>query len=110
MTWFNWAHRTGTEEWLCLTFEKALAVFALEVYWVIQYFTGTVWAPVSWRVEYLDAKENWRPVVSPSGYTTDAVWFSRVNFEPVTTTALRVVAQLEEGKEGGIYEIRVLET
>ena len=110
MTWFNWAHRTGTEEWLCLTFEKALAVFALEVYWVNQYFTGTVWAPESWRVEYLDAKENWRPVVSPSGYTTDTVWFSRVNFEPVTTTALRVVAQLKEGKEGGIHEIRVLET
>jgi len=104
---FKWEGRTGTEEWLSLTFGKDLEVFALEVYWVDEYWNGNVWAPESWRVEYLDEKERWQPVTSPSGYTTDQVWFSRVNFEPVRTRALRVVAQLKEGKAGGIYEIRV---
>ena len=109
MPFFKWGDRTGTEEWLSLAFGKELEVFAVEVYWLDQYWNVTAWAPESWRVEYLDEKSEWQPVISPSGYTTDQVWFSRVNFEPVRTSALRIVAQLKEGKEGGIYEIRVLE-
>ena len=107
---FKWGDRSGTEEWLSLTFGKDLEVFAIEVYWLDEFWNLTAWAPESWRVEYLDEKSEWQPVISPSGYTTDQVWFSRVNFEPVRTSALRVVAQLKEGKEGGIYQIRVLET
>ncbi len=107
---FKWGDRLGTEEWLSLTFGKSLELFAVKVYWLDEFWNGTTWAPESWRVEYLDEREKWQPVISPSGYTTDQVWFSRVNFEPVRTKALRVVAQLKEGKQGGIYQVRVLET
>ncbi len=117
ITPFRWEDRTGTEEWVSLDFGKPVEIFAVEVYWYDRYFElshdwdpySACWAPESWRVEYLDSSQNWQTVRSPSDYCTDQVWFSRVNFEPVRTSAVRIVAQLKEGKSAGINEVRVLE-
>jgi len=111
ITAFTWEGRSGTEEWVSLDFGKPVDIFAVEVYWYDEYWNGPAfWAPESWRVEYLDSLQNWRAVRSPSGYPTDQIWFSRVNFEPVRTGAVRIVAQLKDGKSAGINEVRVLES
>ena len=53
-------------------------------------------APRSWVLEYLDADgTTWRPVTLTEGstYARTSAGFVSVGFEPVTTRALRVVAQ-----------------
>jgi hypothetical protein len=117
--------KLGTKEWISLTFDKPKTVRAVEVYWLDQYWNGLFFAPESWHVEFLTPAGDWQKVSSPSIYDTYQSWFSHVDFEPVRTTAVRIVAQLkkdvvhpfqkdkeggplQEDKGGGVYEIRVL--
>jgi DUF1680 family protein len=117
--------KLGTKEWISLTFDEPKTVRAVEVYWLDEYWFNEFFAPESWHVEFLTPDGAWQKVRSPSIYDTYQCWFSHVDFEPVRTTAVRIVAQLqkdivhrffkdEDGhplkkdRGGGVYEIRVL--
>jgi hypothetical protein len=62
--------------------------------------------PRSWRLLYKDPS-GWRPVKNLSDYGTALDRFNRVQFEPVTTTALRLEAGLQNGFSAGILEWKV---
>jgi DUF1680 family protein len=104
MTW--WDHRGG-QEWAQLTFPSPRSLSGAEVYWWDERRTGRdCRVPASWTLQYLDGSE-WRPVTGVPEYGIRIDAFNAVNFQPVTTTALRVVANLQPGWSGGILEWKI---
>jgi hypothetical protein len=67
---------------------------------------GGLQLPTSWVVQYWDGSA-WQPVTNPSGYPEADNVFNDVSFDPVTTTKLRVsmVAAPTAGGVGAIQWI-----
>ncbi len=104
---FTWWDHRGSSEWVQYDFKAPRPVSSTEVYWYDDAKgNGNCRPPASWQVQYRDGN-HWKPVpgASAAGVADDT--FNQVTFPPVTTTGLRVVAQLREGYSGGILEWRV---
>lgn len=104
MTWWD---KRGTQEWVEYAFDEPHAVQAAEVYWFDDTGTGSCRIPASWRLFYKDG-DAWKPVDNKTAYGTAANQYNRVEFAPVTTSGLRLEAQLQPSVSGGILEWRVL--
>lgn len=104
---FTWWPRRGTTEWVQYDFDKPRTVQAVEVYWFDdERQNRQCRTPQNWRLLYRDG-ERWEPVAEASAYGTALDRPNRVTFEPVTTTALRIEAQLKPTFSGGVLEWRV---
>ncbi len=103
---FTWWDRLGTGEWVQYKFPEPRTISSCEVYWFDDRPGGGCRVPVAWRLLYHDGN-NWKPVNQPSGYGTERDKFNRVTFEPVTTSQLRLYAELRPDYSGGILEWRV---
>ena len=103
LTW--WDHK-GTAEWVQYDFEKPLKVSAIEIYWFDDSGHGACRIPESWQVLY--RKEGkWQAAHEPGSMKAEPNKFNRVELDPVTTDALRVEVQLQDGYSGGVLEWRV---
>ncbi len=103
MTW--WDHR-GTKEWIQLDFDKKRSVSSTSIYWFDDTGSGQCRVPESWTLLYQDG-ENWKPVQSDKKYGTSLDQYNTVHFEPVETTALRVIVHLKPSFSGGVLEWKV---
>ena len=59
------------------------------------------------QLYYKDAGGNWKEVQALNDYGTKKDCYNKLNFQPVTTTALKITAQLQKGESGGIIEWKV---
>lgn len=101
-----WPHK-GSEEWVQYTWKEPLTVRGVEVYWFDDTGRGECRLPERWSVHYLDGT-TWKPVAQPTGAPVAADQWCRMNFEPVTTSALRLLVQLKPNWAAGVHEWRVL--
>ncbi|OFY40718.1 MAG: six-hairpin glycosidase [Bacteroidetes bacterium GWF2_40_14] len=89
-----WWLKSGTEESVAYKFLKPETVSTVEIYWLaFDHYDVIYKAPESWKLLYKDG-EKWKEVNNPSGYGTDLNKYNKLTFDPVTTTELKVVAQL----------------
>jgi hypothetical protein len=103
-TW--WDHR-GTKEWAMVEFPKPRRLGVTEVYWFDDRPRGGgCYAPESWTLEYRQDGQ-WHAVENPSGYGVERDRYNRVTFTPVIADALRIDAQMQKNRGGGILEWRV---
>lgn len=102
-TW--WDHR-GTVEWVQYDFAAPSRVSAVEVYWFDDTGRGQCRVPQSWRLLRREGGE-WKPVEGAGSYGCQADPFNRAAFTPVTTTGLRIEAQLQPDFSGGVLEWKV---
>ncbi len=105
---FAWGDRHATSEWVEYQFAKPQQVSSVEVYWAVgSYGDDYKWdLPTSWKIQYRDG-DQWRDVQASDVYGLKLDAFNHVNFTPVTTQALRLVAQLPQNTTSAIYEWRV---
>lgn len=90
-----WWLKSGSEESIGYKFEKPEKVSAVEVYWLaFEHYDVVYKAPESWKLLYKEGN-TWKEVRNPSGYGTEIDKYNKVTFEPVTTTELKIVAQLQ---------------
>jgi hypothetical protein len=107
LPFYEWHGRKGTREWVQYDFPKPEEVRSAEVYWAVRSGRGEPCElPKSWRVLYRSAGE-WKPVSATTPYPVAADRFNQVRFAPVTTTALRVEAQLPKDATSGLFQWRV---
>lgn len=76
------------------------------VYWFDDTGRGAC-VPAAWRLEYVAA--GWKPVKAKGEYAVTLDKWCEVSFEPVTTTALRLVVQLQADWAAGVHEWKVTE-
>ena len=105
---FSWWDHKGTTEWVQYDFKSPSRISAVEVYWFDDTGAGSCRVPKSWRLLYKDG-EAWKPVANASQYPAKLNAFNRVTFNPITTPALRLEAQLQSDFSAGILEWRVME-
>lgn len=103
MTWWP---ELGSTQWVQYRFDAPRRIAESEVYWFDDTGAGKCRVPASWRLVYLDGKE-WKPVRGATAYRIERDGFNRATFEPVTTSAIRLEAQLQPEFSGGILEWRV---
>lgn len=107
---FTWWDHIGTTEWAQYTYAAPASVSGVGVYWYDDTGHGQCRVPAAWHVEYLTSAGTWQAVSGASGYATAVDAYNITTFTAVTTTALRVVAQLKAGFSGGILQWTVTAT
>lgn len=104
---FAWHGKRGTREWVEYEFKNPTEVSSAEVYFAIGSFEDHKWdLPVSWVLQFQEGSE-WKEVTTSDKYAVLPDTFNHVSFQPVTTTALRLLVQLRSDATSGIYEWRV---
>ena len=103
---FTWWDHLGTKEWITYSFDRSRRVSSCAVYWFDDTGAGLCRVPASWRVMYKDGPD-WREVKAAGGFSVETDMYNEAKFEPVSTTALRIEAQLRPTFSGGILEWKV---
>jgi hypothetical protein len=104
--WVGWAGAgTGKLHWLRADLDQEAEISTCELYWIIgqRWFTTPQW----WKL-YYKSGDGWQEVQWIDGQPeirTDG--FTRMNFKPVKTTALKLEAQTKKGKSCGFFEWRL---
>ncbi len=103
-----WWLRKGTEENICYGFESPQTISSVDVYWLdFDHYDGNFRVPESWKLMYRDDQGRWREVEAATAYGVEKDKYNRVEFSPVTTTALKIAAKLQPGESGGVIEWKV---
>ncbi len=93
-----WWLKAGTEESIGYKFKNPTKVSNAEVYWLaFEHYDVIYKAPESWKLLYKEGN-NWKEVKNPSEYGTELDKYNKVTFDPVTTTELKMVVQLQRPK------------
>ncbi len=104
----HWWPHSGTSEWVQYTWKRPQNVAGVRVYWFNDSkHGGGCNLPAHWSLEYLDGK-SWKPVTNLTGFGIVEDKWNQTNFQPVTTTALRLSVQLQKGWAAGLHEWKVL--
>ncbi len=103
---YIWPDKKDTEEWVQYTFHEPQQVSSAEVYWMRRTGEDAIKLPLSWRIQYKDG-EQWKDVTASGSYQVEPDRFNHVDFSPVTTTAIRLLAKLAPDTSAGIFEWRL---
>jgi len=103
-----WWLKRGTTEAVSYQFDKEYEVSNVQVYWLeFDHYDGNFRTPESWALYYKDANGEWREVENHSAYTVQKDCYNSVDFKPVRTTGLKILAKLRKGESGGVLEWKV---
>ena len=103
-----WWLKQGTTEAISYQFDKEYEVSNVQVYWLdFDHYDGNFRTPESWCLYYKDAQGEWREVADHSPYTVRKDCYNSVDFAPVKTTGLKILAKLQKGESGGVLEWKV---
>jgi hypothetical protein len=100
---FTWWPRTGSTEWVVNQFPDARRVSSAGVYWFDDSGNGGCRVPKSWRLFYREGQA-WKPVLGAGEYGVAKDGYNRITFAPVTTTALKMEADLQPKYSAGVLE------
>lgn len=95
---FTLSGARGPSQWVQYTFPTDHEIASAEVYWVRP--------PKSWRIVYATGGE-WKDVEAKGAYGVAPNAFSRVEFAPVKTMAMRLIAEVGKDETVSIAEWRV---
>ena len=95
---FSWAGSRGATQWVQYVFPDDQTVSSAEVFWVRP--------PKSWRLIYQDGGQ-WKEVAASGPYGVAPNAFTRIEFAPVKTMAMRIEATLSPEDNVSIAEWRV---
>lgn len=103
-----WWLRKGTKENIGYEFDKEEKISSVDVYWLdLDHYDGDFRTPESWTLYYRDKKGKWKPVEAKTPFGVEKNRYNHMDFKPVKTKALKLVAQLRKGVSGGVIEWKV---
>lgn len=105
--YLHWWPEKATTEWVSYEFPEATKVQSSTVYWYDDGPWGGCRVPKAWRLFYRDNAGEWQPVEGADRYPTTKGSACTVNFDPVTTSALRMEIDLPDDNSTGIFEWEV---
>lgn len=105
--YFHWWPKQGGTEWISYTFTEAKKVSRATVYWFDDQPWGGCKVPESWTIDYLDGSGAWKSVAGADGYPVKRGQPCTVNFDPITTKAVRINVSQPEKFSCGLFEWQV---
>ena len=103
-----WWLKRGTKESIAYEFDQPHKVSNVQVYWIdFDHYDGNFRTPESWTLYYKTADGEWKEVEHHSPFTVLKDCYNSVDFRPVTTKGLKIVAQLRKDESGGVLEWKV---
>ncbi|MEE4214490.1 MAG: glycoside hydrolase family 127 protein [Bacteroidales bacterium] len=102
-SYYHWWPDTAGWEWVQYDFENPHKVSEVRVYWFDDRPDGGCRVPDDWQLLYRDNGE-WIAVNNTNDYTVSKDDWDILQFDPVTTTALRMRVKLGENYSSGIHE------
>jgi hypothetical protein len=103
VTYFHWWPKNNSTEWVQYDFDSAHTVSKSKVYWFDDGPWGGCRIPASYKI-YFKKDGEWLPVKNLKPYEIAKDKFNHLEFEPVTTTALKLEVQLPVDNATGIHE------
>ena len=105
-TYLHWWPKKNSLEYLQYDFDKEYTVSQSSVYWFDDGPFGGCRIPASWKLLYKKGDE-WLSVSVKGSYEIAKDKYNTVNFEPVTTTALKIEIQQPVDHSTGLHEWNV---
>ena len=103
-----WWLKRGTKESISYKFDQSYEVNNVQVYWLdFDHYDGNFRTPQSWTLYYKADDGSWKEVEPHSPFTVRKDCYNSVDFRPVKTQELKIVAQLRTGQSGGVLEWKV---
>jgi len=99
----HWWPKKNTTEFVQYDFDTAYTISSSQVYWLDDGPWGGCRIPASWKL-YYKKDGAWVPVKNTTEYEIAKDKYCTVQFEPVTTTALKIEVQLPVDNATGIHE------
>ena len=99
-----WPH-SGTTEWVMFEWDKKKEISNAKVYWFDDSKQGGCRLPKSWRILYKADNGEFKPVENKGAYGTDIDKLNNVDFDPISTSALKLEVVLHEEWSAGIQEV-----
>ncbi len=100
----HWWPKQASTEWIAYELPEAKQVQSATVYWFDDGPWGGCRVPKSWNIYYQDATGKWQPVTGADNFGTQKGAANTVNFDPVTTKALKLEVVLPDDNSAGIFE------
>lgn len=99
-----WWPAKGTTEWLTYDFKTPQTISMSTVYWYDEAPWGESRVPESWKLYYKDNAGQWVEVKNPTNYGTARGVANIVNFDAVTTSAMKLEIQQPKRYSCGVFE------
>ncbi|MBR4366628.1 MAG: glycoside hydrolase family 127 protein [Bacteroidaceae bacterium] len=100
----HWWPKNNSTEWLQYDFKQAATISTSTVYWFDDGPWGGCRVPKAWKIYYKDNSGQWQEVKNPTGYGTVKGAPNIVNFDPVTTSAVKLEIVQPEQHSCGVFE------
>ena len=100
----HWWPKNNSTEWLQYDFKQAATISTSTVYWFDDGPWGGCRVPKEWKIYYKDNSGQWQEVKNPSGYGTVKGAPNVVNFDAVTTSAVKLEIVQPEQHSCGVFE------
>ncbi|NSW95350.1 MAG: glycoside hydrolase family 127 protein [Bacteroidales bacterium] len=101
--YYHWWPDKDSWQYVQYDFEKPETVSRTRVYWFDDRPDGGCRIPDEWEIQY-KAGNTWKPVKAKTDYSVTKDDWDKLEFEPVKTTALRLMVKLNRDFSAGIYE------
>jgi uncharacterized protein len=105
-TYLHWWPKKNTIEYVQYDFDKEYTVSQSSVYWYDDGPFGGCRIPASWKLLYKQG-DQWIPVAFKGDYEISKDKFNTIQFEPVTTTGLKIEIQQPVDHSTGLHEWNV---
>ncbi len=100
----HWWPKQGSTEWIAYELPEAQKVQSASVYWYDDGPWGGCRVPKSWNLYYQDEAGEWQPVTGADSFGTQKGAANVINFDPVTTKAMKLEVVLPDDNSAGIFE------
>ena len=107
MPYYHWWPAQATTEWMTYEFPEPATIQSSTVYWFDDGPWGGCRVPKWWKIYYMDEQGEWQEVKNPDKYTTDKGCANTVNFDPVTTKAVKLEVRQPDDNSAGLFEWEV---
>lgn len=98
---FHWWPNSNQTEWISYTFDKPYTISKSKIFWFSD--GGGCKAPQAWRLYYW-GDEKWIEVNKKNEYGVQLNIINTTDFEPITTTAVKIEIDLPKDCSSGIHE------
>lgn len=100
----HWWPMQGSTEWIEYELPEPQKVQSATVYWFDDGPWGGCRVPKAWNMYYQNENGEWQPVSGADSFGTQKGAANTVNFDPVTTKALKLEVVLPDDNSAGIFE------